>query len=66
MKALIIFFKILLIVALFLDMFLWLAAHASGHKIPITTDWWFGLSSLILILILLSIAWKITKSTKTK
>jgi lipid-A-disaccharide synthase-like uncharacterized protein len=42
--------KILLIVLFSLNLLLWLAAHASGHKIPPKTNWFFGLSSLVLIL----------------
>ena len=35
-------------VLLVLDLFMWVAAHASGHKIPIKTDLSCGISALVL------------------
>jgi hypothetical protein len=43
--------KILVIFLLVLDLFFWLAAHASGHKIPLETNWYFGLSSALLAVV---------------
>lgn len=43
--------KMILIILLILDVFFWLLAHASGHKIPSKTDWSFGISSLILLIL---------------
>jgi hypothetical protein len=53
MKRLISFFKIAIVIALFLDLFFCLMAHGSGHKIPSKTDWSFGLSAFILIVFLM-------------
>jgi uncharacterized membrane protein YphA (DoxX/SURF4 family) len=49
MKTAIFFTKILVIILLILNVFFWLLAHGSGHKIPSKTDWSFGISSLILL-----------------
>jgi len=40
--------KILVILLLCLSLFFWLAAHASGHKIPSKTNWYFGVSAVLL------------------
>ena len=53
MRVLIVVLKGLVIIALCADLFLWLAAHASGHKIPSKTDWSFGITSILLLLVLL-------------
>jgi len=55
MRILSIVLKVVIIIALFADLFLWLAAHASGHNIPSKTDWSFGLSCLFLIAMLVLI-----------
>ena len=49
MKTVIFIAKILVIFLLTLNLFFWLLAHASGHKIPSKTDWSFGISSTILL-----------------
>ncbi|MDZ7897987.1 MAG: hypothetical protein U5N85_08160 [Arcicella sp.] len=49
MKTVIFFAKVLVIVLLILNLFFWLLAHGSGHKIPPKTDWSFGISSLVLL-----------------
>jgi len=53
MKVLIVVLKVLVIIALCADLFFWLVAHASGHKIPSKTDWSFGITSILLLLVLL-------------
>jgi len=53
MRILSIVLKVVIITALCADLFLWLAAHASGHNIPSKTDWSFGLTSLLLIALLI-------------
>lgn len=53
MKTFIIIAKGLITILLALNLFFWVAAHASGHKIPIKTDWSFGISSIILLAIFL-------------
>ena len=53
MRVLIVGLKILVIIALCADLFFWLAAHASVHKIPSKTDWSFGVTSILLLLVLL-------------
>ncbi|MCW3111172.1 MAG: hypothetical protein JWQ09_5678 [Segetibacter sp.] len=55
MRILSVVLKVVIIIALCADLFLWLAAHASGHNIPSKTDWSFGLSSLLLIVLLVLI-----------
>lgn len=55
MKITIIIIQIVLVAALAVNMFIWLIAHASGHKIPSKTDLVFGLRSLFLIIALLLI-----------
>ncbi len=49
MKTVIFLTKILAILLLILNVFFWLLAHGSGHKIPSKTDWSFGISSIILL-----------------
>jgi hypothetical protein len=53
MKRITIFFKFLIIAALFLNLLFGLAAHASGHKIPTKTDLSFCFSAFILITLLI-------------
>jgi hypothetical protein len=47
------FLRVLVIIVLSAVLFFWLAAHASGHKIPSNTDWSFGITSVLLLLVLL-------------
>jgi|GEM_PF-3916813 len=53
MRILSIVLKVVIVIALCADLFFWLAAHASGHNIPSKTDWSFGLTSLLLIALLI-------------
>lgn len=53
MKTFIVILKVIVIVILCADLFFWVAAHASGHKIPSKTDWSFALSALFFILVIL-------------
>jgi hypothetical protein len=53
MRVLIVILRVLVIIALSAVLFFWLAAHASGHKIPSETDWSFGITSVLLLLVLL-------------
>jgi len=55
MRILGIVLKVVIIIALCANLFFWLAAHASGHKIPSKTDWSFGLSSLLFVVLLIVI-----------
>ncbi len=49
MKTLIIILKAVVIILLGLDVLFWMAAHASGHKIPVNTDISCAATALILI-----------------
>jgi hypothetical protein len=42
-------------VLLVLNLFFWVAAHGSGHKIPLKTNLSFGISSLVLLALALSL-----------
>ena len=53
MRVLIVVLKVLVIIALCADLLLWLAVHGSGHKIPSKTDWSFGITSILLLIVLL-------------
>ncbi len=53
MKTLIVILKVLVTVLLVLDLLFWMAAHASGHKIPIRTDVSCAVTALILVGVLL-------------
>jgi hypothetical protein len=55
MRVWIVVLKALVIIALCADLFFWLAAHASGHKIPSKTDWSFGITSILLLILLLAL-----------
>lgn len=44
------FVSILLLLALFGTMFLWLAAHASGHHVPLKTNLYFGVVAILLLM----------------
>lgn len=55
MRILIGVLKFLVIVALCVVLFLWVAVHAGGHKVPAKTDWSFGLSSVLLLIVLLTV-----------
>jgi hypothetical protein len=66
MRALIVFLRVLLIIAIIAVLFFWLAAHASGHKIPSETDWSFGITSVLLLLVLLVLFFISRKKYNTK
>jgi len=66
LKVLIIVLKVLVIIALCADLLLWLAAHASGHKIPSKTDWSFGITSALLLMLLLILILISRKKYNTK
>lgn len=53
MKTIVLISKIVLFSLLCIDLFLWAAAHASGHKLPSKTQWSFALSSFILTALLI-------------
>jgi hypothetical protein len=48
--------QIILIVLLSVNLFIWLAARASGHNIPIATNIAFGLSALLLLILILIVS----------
>ena len=49
MKMILQTIRLLLIILLFFDFFIFLMAHGSGHNIPLKTDLSFGLSGLAII-----------------
>ena len=53
MRVLIVVLKVLVIIALCADLLVWLAAHGSGHKIPSKTDWSFGITGILLLIVLI-------------
>ncbi|MCG2614721.1 hypothetical protein LZZ85_10535 [Terrimonas sp. NA20] len=53
MKALIIILRVFVGIALSAVLFLWFAAHASGHKIPNATDRSFTKTTVLLLFLLL-------------
>ena len=48
MRIMIVVITIVVALILIGNLFLWMIAHGSGHKIPASTDMSFGLSSLLL------------------
>ncbi len=53
MRQLIKIIKVLLIIILFSNLFVWLLAHGSGHRIPIKTDLKFGITACILFVLII-------------
>jgi uncharacterized membrane protein len=51
MKILLRLIRVILIIALCLFSFIWLAFHASSHKIPFETDLFYGLIVGVLIVL---------------
>lgn len=45
--------KLFLPVLLCANLFFWMAAHGSGHKIPAETNWYFAFTSLALTILLI-------------
>lgn len=65
MRQLVIIIKVILIILLILNLFVWLMAHGSGHNIPLKTDLKFGITTCILLILLpLVIYWGRGKDVK--
>lgn len=55
MRQALIILKTLLIIILILNLSLWLFAHGSSHNIPYKTDLKFGITSGVLLLLLMGV-----------
>jgi heme A synthase len=65
MRLLMIILKVILTSFLLLILFVWLMAHGSGHNIPLKTDLKFGITTcILLVLLLFTIYWGKNKVAK--
>jgi hypothetical protein len=66
MRRLLLFLSVIFSIFLFFDLLVWLLAQASGHNIPIKTDWSFGIMGCIFLGLLILSIYLAGKSAKRR